>query len=393
MKAFPCPSLGQLPRLEFAAISRSSLIAEKEAFKEMLYFIYAGSLSPRFGDPSTDSREHVALLALADKFEVPSFMSAVIDCLSKLERSASRTVSDSVALVCALSGVFERRPKARRLADEARAHVVQGFRDVSATWASPEFLSLELGAVEILMQAEELEAESEEEIFERLLGWVRERYSGMEERKAVMTRLLPSVRFHCMRGEFLEKLLTYAELGSTEAAQMIERAFRFIAYSDDKKQEMIEVPGQRKGVQDVHLEINGVFSLTDTDELSGSVEWLGAAWYLQVEVSKNGEDQRHDVTLSLMCEEVIKHPSSTDSWSMDVEFSFYVKTWPNRYWKLLHKDRQKFTFTYDVHEVPNALSILYDETKKPTSTLTGGTGAITVKVVARRLSKACDPKV
>ncbi|GAQ81093.1 BTB/POZ/Kelch-associated protein [Klebsormidium nitens] len=188
---------------------------EKEAFEEMFHFIYAGSLSPRFHDPSADMRDHVALLVLADKFEVPSFMGQ--------RRARARAV--------------ERRPKAKRLADEARAHVVRAFRDVSATWASPEFFGLGQGAVEISMQSEELEADSEEDVFVQLLGWIRERYSGMEERKAVMTRLLPSVRFNCMRGEFLEELLTYGELDSAEAVQMIERAFRFIAYSDEKKRE------------------------------------------------------------------------------------------------------------------------------------------------------------
>ncbi|GAQ81086.1 BTB/POZ domain-containing protein [Klebsormidium nitens] len=56
---------------------------EKMAFKEMLHFLYAGSLSTRFLDRATDVRELVGLLLVGDKFEVPSLIGAVLKCLDQ----------------------------------------------------------------------------------------------------------------------------------------------------------------------------------------------------------------------------------------------------------------------------------------------------------------------
>jgi hypothetical protein len=174
----------------------------------MLRFLYAGSLSPQFQPPDANVRELVQLLLVGDKFEVPSFMGAVLKSLSKTESNAA----NSTVLALEISDTLQQRPEIKRFVEKARAKIVDLFKDVTAMWSSPEFRRLSLGVVEILLQSEELEADSEEEILDKLLDWVWENFKGLTERRDVLEALSQHIRFCCMRGEYLESLLSVPEM-------------------------------------------------------------------------------------------------------------------------------------------------------------------------------------
>ncbi|GAQ88321.1 BTB/POZ/Kelch-associated protein [Klebsormidium nitens] len=183
---------------------------EKTAFKEMLHFLYAGSLSPRLLEATIDVRELVALLVLGDKFEVPSLMGTVVRCIS----TRRKCIPDSTVLATEIPDTRLQLRQVKKLADDARAHVVETYADVSGTWESEAFMSLSLEVIEILMQAEELEAENEEEIVEKLLGWIRGKYDALSARRRVVRDLTPHIRFFSLTGEALERFLSTPEMQS-----------------------------------------------------------------------------------------------------------------------------------------------------------------------------------
>jgi deoxyxylulose-5-phosphate synthase len=104
----------------------------------MLYFMYAGSLSARSQQPDASVRALVDLLIVGDKFEVGSFMGAVLKALSKRER----TVSDSVVLALGIPDVLQQHVQIKKVVEEARAHLVETFKDVEKWGESLQFLTL-----------------------------------------------------------------------------------------------------------------------------------------------------------------------------------------------------------------------------------------------------------
>ena len=69
-------------------LSKPGLVcfAEKVAFKEMLHSMYAGNLSAAVLDADTSVQSLVGLLAVGDKFEVRSFVGAVLKAPSEREK-------------------------------------------------------------------------------------------------------------------------------------------------------------------------------------------------------------------------------------------------------------------------------------------------------------------
>ncbi|GAQ87558.1 BTB/POZ/Kelch-associated protein [Klebsormidium nitens] len=358
---------------------------ENDAFKEMIRFFYAGSLAPRFHDPATNVRDSVRLLVLGDKFEVPSLMGAVLECLSKREKS----VSDSAVLVDQLPEILFQFERVKRAVDEARAHVIEAFKDVSVTWDSEEFdLSLSPEVLEILLQSEELEADSEQEIVEKSLAWIRGSYQSESERRRLVDKLTQHIRFFCIDGEFLESLLAAPEMQSEPTQALINNAFRFQAYSDAKKEALGKVACQRKGVRDVHLEIISEFVLDEpgTRLSSRSALWFGKEWYVELDQTKTPVPT---VSVNLCCKPASNGSPEASSTADEVEAQFFVKIWPNDIWKFCGKtDPEAFSVVPKDESSSGwglwgALNVSWEEARTSERFL-GSTGAVTIKVVARR---------
>jgi hypothetical protein len=348
--------------------------AEKAAFKEMLRFLYAGSLSPQFQPPDANVRELVQLLLVGDKFEVPSFMGAALKSLSKAERNSA----NSAVLAVEIPGTLQQRPQIKRFVDEARAHIVDSFKDVTATWSSPDFRGLSLGVVEILLQSEELEADSEEEILDELLGWVSDNFKELSERQAVLEALSQHIRFCCMRGEILESLLSILALQSKATSALINAAIRFQSYSDGKKQSMKVEACERKGVQDTHLEIVASVRLEEgqTEAQSGVANWYGRQWFLVTKALKNS------VGIFLHCK---PDTQKTIAALTDVvDCGFYKRTWPNCFWEFLLKTSRPLSTYEDLgYGTRKALEMPWEEARQSTKYISN-TGEMTIKVIARR---------
>ncbi|GAQ80777.1 BTB/POZ/Kelch-associated protein [Klebsormidium nitens] len=356
---------------------------EKEAFKEMLHFLYAGTLSPRLSQPATTVRELLNCLVVGDKFEVPSFMGALVKCLSERKR----TIAESAELVGALTGHLGQAPKLKALADEARAHIVSTFCDVSGTWASPEFYEVGTDVIEILLQSEELEADCEEEICRKVLKWAIRRFQTVEERTGALATLLPLIRFKCMTGDYLVRLLSVPELQSGASKELIDEAIEFQAYTDDMKRMVGGAAAcERRGVQAVHLEIVDFFDFSDNHLESRYAFWFDKNWHLHV--TKGRDQDPPTVQIFLICEQlpVAESEGGPVLRPDDVEFRIYVRTWPEGWWKLLHSDRA----TYKVNSgAPHgygkgdAFGLPWDDVRDSPK-YSDHTGHVTIKVVARR---------
>jgi hypothetical protein len=114
----------------------------------MLHFMYAGSLSAHFQQSDGGVRALVDLLIVGDKFEVGSFMGAVLKALSKRER----TVSDSVVLALGIPDALEQHVQIKKVVEEARAHLVGTFKDMEKWGESLQFLTLRQDVVNFLLQ-------------------------------------------------------------------------------------------------------------------------------------------------------------------------------------------------------------------------------------------------
>jgi hypothetical protein len=359
------------------------LLAEKAAFKEMLHFLYAGSLSPQLNEPTASVCELVDLLIVGDKFEVPSFMGAVLKALNRTDL----TIPNSVVLALEVPGALQDCPQIKKFVDEARAHIVDSFKDVTATWETPEFMGLSIGAVELLLQSEELEADSEEEIFDKLLGWVRKNFRGVKKRQEVLDALSQFVRFCCMRGEYLEELLVLPEMQHSKATSaLISIAVKFLSYSDEKKQAMEVEACERKGVRDVHLEIVANFRLNESGKVrvySEAANWCGLEWYIEV-VKEEVSQGESGVGIYLFCDEISGNQKSSADQKDIIDYRCYVRTWPTGFWKLLFKKSYPLSRFGELGlGSPDGLGMPWKDARQSTKYM-GTTGTMAIKVVARR---------
>jgi hypothetical protein len=325
---------------------------------------------------------------VGDKFEVPSFMGAVLKALN----GTDLTIPNSVVLALEVPGALQDCPQIKQFVDEARAHIVDSFKDVPATWETPEFMGLSMGAVELLLQSEELEADSEEEIFTKLLNWLRQNFSAVKKRQGALDALSQFVIFCCMRGEYLEELLVLPEMRYSKATSaLISTAVKFLSYSDEKKQAMQVEACERNGVGDVHLEIVATFRLNESEKVrvySEKADWSGLKWYIGMQ----NEEVMHGkpgVGIYLFCNLKASGNQTSSADQQDtVHYGFYVRTWPNGFWKLLCKHcRALNRFAEQVgYGSDDALGMPWNIARQSTKYM-GSTGTMAIKLLARRLKQ------
>jgi hypothetical protein len=284
-------------------------------------------------------------------------------------------------LAVEIPDTLQTRPQIKRFVDEARAHIVDSFKDVTATWSLPALRALSLGVVEILLQSEELEADSEEEILNKLLKWIRENFTKPSKRREALQALSQHIRFCCMRGEYLESLLSVSEMQSKATSALINAAIRFQSYSDKKKQSMKVQAWERKGVQDTHLEIVASVRLEEgkKEARSGMAKWYGRHWYLVTKELKNS------VGIFLHCESDTQKSFAASTDVVDCEF--YVRTWPSGFWTFLVKTSTPLSKCENrVYGIRKALEMPWEAARQST-TYMSNTGEMIIKVVARRLKR------
>ncbi|GAQ88318.1 BTB/POZ/Kelch-associated protein [Klebsormidium nitens] len=353
---------------------------EKLAFKELLQFIYVGSLSPAFLQPDASIRALVDLLIVGDKFGVGSLMGAVLTAVT----NRKRTVSDDVVLALEVPDALELYPEIKALVSKARAHVVDTFQDVETWSESLEFLTLGQNVVSSLLQSEELDAASEEEIFSAVLVWVRNNFDGMAQRQGAMNELSQHLRFGLMKGEFLlRSVLPLSEMALPETQERVRAGLYFQAFSDVEKLKSEDLSTQpRTGGQGRQVEILCNFTLDEAGarQSSPSAVCIGKRWHIDVQ-----KDPRQDPPTVGMF--LVSRGLPGDEGTMPptrVDFALYVRVWPTGYWKNINSvPAYELKNEGEGYGRADALKMSWEDARKP-SCYVGPTNEITVKVHIRQ---------
>jgi hypothetical protein len=102
------------------------------------------------------------------------------------------------------------------------------YKDFQALAAAPTGLSeLSVSGLQMVLEGDDLEIESEAVVFEAVRAWVRARFEGAEERSYAMAQLAPSIRFPCIPPEKLKAYSDFEEMGSEECQKLYTEALLF----------------------------------------------------------------------------------------------------------------------------------------------------------------------
>jgi hypothetical protein len=197
----------------------------------MLHFIYTGTFSDSCHVDAKSWEELVQLLLVADVYQVLPMISAVASILKRLLDDIELVQKSAFELPEHLHQYGE----IASLMKEARASLVHGYKKVS-TWDDPDFASLSVEALRFLLQNDDLQSTSEEEVFQQVQEWTRKRFEGSESRQRVMSELCPHLRFAHMSGEFLPERVIYdPDMQSSVSQKHVLEGLLYAASSEIRK--------------------------------------------------------------------------------------------------------------------------------------------------------------
>jgi hypothetical protein len=218
-----------------------------QPLEDMLKFIYTGSITPYNLEASG---EHLLrLIETGDKYQCDSLICAALEMLRARHHPQLHTQ------LLKLPENIRQGPRVKSLLERAKIGLVDAFKNVEKRWDGPSFLGLSMQSLIILLQSEDLEANTEENVFKYCLQWVQNAHVSPEERKEAMEEVSRFIRFLMMRGEYLMSLMDLPELEGIHAKIM--SAAWFQSFSAEKK----IVLSNENGLQ--YQQRNGIFSRTD----------------------------------------------------------------------------------------------------------------------------------
>ena len=347
----------------------------------MLDFIYTGKLAPKTQSKLvTDGRHLLDLLIVGDKFEVKCFVTAVLNQVVENDP----TVDGSVALGLEIPDALEQHPRIRRLAEAAREHLVETFKRVEDWQSSISFLSLDRHVIEFLLESEELEAESEEAVWEGVLVWAKNSYEDVTDRRKALKALCPHIRFGLIRGEYLIcDILPLPEMDCPESQAAVKHGLYFQSYSDDTKRTAAAAAAnfrERTGVRATRLEFvaNVRLDETGTSQRFATVNpWFDVEWGLSVQ----RDQRRTPATVGVFLTRSKSRGKDVGKKVFDVGYTFYARTWPDGYWKLLSQNKSvKFSRDEAGFGAADAFRMSWDEVRKSEEFI-GPIGELSLKVV------------
>lgn len=273
------------------------------------------------------------------------------------------------------------------LVNEARKIFLGGFKRVVDWASSSEFLALSQKGVELLLESEELEAADEEHVFGAVITWLSSNLDGLASKQEAMRSLARSIRFGCMRGEFLEReVLAMPEMRSVEVEALVREALSFRAWSDEEKLRACAERRfrERKGVADSNFEIFFTAELDDigTSKRGPVVRWAKRDWWINLQMS--GDKEPATVGLCLHTSGQVHGGSGQPADKVFVAIS--VRSWPSGYWALLKKSRSYWEFPQGEKRFRgygNFFGMSWDEVRS--SCYATCTGEVTLKI---KLSRA-----
>ncbi|CAK7335658.1 unnamed protein product [Dovyalis caffra] len=191
--------------------------SEEEALMDLLNFIYSNTLSVSRATALLD------VLLAADKFKVASCMR---HC-SRLLRSIPMTCESALLYLDLPSSVLMAEA-VQPLTDAARQFLSVKYKDISKF--QEEVLKLPLAGIEAVLCSDDLQAASEDTLYDLVLKWSRTHYPKLEERKEVLAkRLVRLIRFPYMTCRKLKKVLTCNDFHPELASKVVLEALFFKA--------------------------------------------------------------------------------------------------------------------------------------------------------------------
>jgi hypothetical protein len=255
----------------------------------MLHFIYTGSYSDSRPDDSTSWEELVQLLLVADVYQVNSMISPVASILRKFPETIELILKSGFEV----PEYLHRYAAIESLMKEARALLFQRYKKVS-TWNGPGFSSLSEEAISFLLENDELECDSEDEVFQEVLVWTRTKFESPETRERVMSELSFHLRFAHMSGEYLQERVVYHPDMRSPASQkyILEGLLHRASSENSKGKNRDKRFSERIGVQKAwtfEITCKARVDVAGEGTTSAVHESRGTKWYIQVE-KDDGKD-------------------------------------------------------------------------------------------------------
>ncbi|KAL7606661.1 hypothetical protein Lser_V15G15732 [Lactuca serriola] len=173
--------------------------SEEAPFMELLNFIYSNTLT------STSAPALLDVLMAADKFKVVSCMRHCSNLLRNLPMTP-----ESALLYLDLPSTVSMAEAVQPLTNTAKEFLTLRYKDI--TKFQDEILNLSLAGVEAVLSSDDLQVASEDAIYDFVLKWARIHYPNIEERREILTKLLPKcIRFPYMTCRKLRKIMTCNE--------------------------------------------------------------------------------------------------------------------------------------------------------------------------------------
>jgi hypothetical protein len=159
---------------------------------------------------------------------------------------------------------------------------------------SGNFSSLSVEAISFLLENDELQCDSEDEVFQEVLNWTRTKFGSPEIREVVMSELSTHLRFAHMSGEFLrERVVDDPDMRSFASQRHILEGLLHRASSENSKGENTDKRfSERIGVQKpwtFEITCKARVDVAGKTTMSAEHESRGTKWYIQVE-----KDDRED---------------------------------------------------------------------------------------------------
>ncbi|KAG5228285.1 BTB/POZ domain-containing protein [Salix suchowensis] len=191
--------------------------AEEEALMDLLNFMYSNNLSANQATALLD------VLLAAHKFKVASCMRYC----SKLLRKIPMTCESSLLYLDLPSSILMAEA-AQPLMDSAKKFLAVKYKDISKI--QEEVLKLPLAGIEAVLSSDDLQAASEDTIYDLVLKWAHTHYPKSVERKEVLAkRLVHLIRFPYMTCRKLKKVLNCNDFHPEFASKAVLEALFFKA--------------------------------------------------------------------------------------------------------------------------------------------------------------------
>ncbi|URE49452.1 BACK [Musa troglodytarum] len=234
---------------------------EEAALMELLSFMYSGKLS------TTCPTLLLDVLMAADKFEVVSCMHHCTQLLKSLPMT-----TESALLYLDLPFSVSMASAVQPLTDAAKGHLASSYKDI--TKLQDVMMGLPLAGIEAILSSNDLQAASEDAIYEFVLKWARAQYPVLEERREILSsRLIRHIRA-LFKAEALHRQRAFSADESSHK-RFTERAYKYrplkvvefdrphpqcIVYLDLKREECANLfPSGRVYSQAFHLGGQGFF--------------------------------------------------------------------------------------------------------------------------------------